>query len=132
MCVYIYICNIYICIYIHIYIYIYIHIHIGLYKILFYVEAFVHESVLLLLPPLTCIARIIAILLHIYCAIYDAPLTPRLYAIHNTILVMAISGKGQISPTPCITVAGLRSSGSSAFPSCSLLYCSGHSYARLE
>jgi len=38
------------------------------------------------LPP-TCIARVIAILLHVYCAIYEAPLTPLLYAIHNTILI---------------------------------------------
>jgi len=69
--------------------------HTGLYEILFYVEAFVHESVALLLPPPTCIARSTAILLHMSCAIYDAPPTPRLYALHNTILVMAISCKGQ-------------------------------------
>ena len=33
------------------------------YKILFYFEAFVHESMILLLPPPTCTARTIAILL---------------------------------------------------------------------
>jgi len=55
------------------------------------------ESIILLLPPPTCIARIIAILLHVYCARYDAPPTPPLNAIHYTILVMAISCKGQVS-----------------------------------
>jgi len=39
---------------------------IGLYKILFYFEAFVHESIILLLPPPACIARTIAVLLHVY------------------------------------------------------------------
>jgi len=68
---------------------------LGLYKILFDFEAFVHESFILSLPPPTCIARTIAMLLHVYCAIYDAPPTPLLYAIHHTILVMAISCKGQ-------------------------------------
>jgi len=53
------------------------------------------ESTLLLLPPPTCIARTIAILLHVYCARYDDPPTPPLYAIHYTILVMTISCKGQ-------------------------------------
>jgi len=72
--------------------------HLALYKILFYFEAFVHESIIRLLPPPTCIAHTIAILLHIYCAIYDALPTPLLYAIHHTILVMAISCKGQVSP----------------------------------
>jgi len=33
----------------------------------------VHESTILLLPPPTCIACTIAILVHGYCAIYDAP-----------------------------------------------------------
>ena len=35
-----------------------------------------HESILLLVPPPTCIARTIAIRLHDYCAIYDAPPRP--------------------------------------------------------
>jgi len=35
----------------------------GLYKILFYFEAFVHESIILLLPTPTCIARTIAMIL---------------------------------------------------------------------
>jgi len=38
----------------------------------------------------------IAIQLHTCCAIYDAYPTPPLYAIHNTILAMAISCNGQI------------------------------------
>jgi len=57
----------------------------------------VHESIILPLPPPTCNARTIAMLLHVYCAIYDAPPTPLLYAIHHTILAMAISCKGQAS-----------------------------------
>jgi len=68
---------------------------IGLYKILFYFEAFVHESMICLWPPPTCIARTIAIRLHVYRAIYDAPPTPLLYTIYHTILTMAISCKGQ-------------------------------------
>ena len=70
---------------------------LGLYKILFYFEAFVYESIIRVLPPPTCIARTIAMLLHVYCARYDAPPTPLFYAIHHTILVMAISCKGQAS-----------------------------------
>jgi len=57
----------------------------------------VHESIILSLPPSTCTARTIAILLHVYCAIYDAPPTPLVYAIHHTILVIAISCKGQLA-----------------------------------
>jgi len=53
----------------------------------------VHESMIIILPSPTCIARNIAILLYVYCALYDAPTTPLLYAIHHTILVMAISCK---------------------------------------
>ena len=34
-------------------------------------------------------------LLHVYCARYDAPPTPPVYAIHYTILVMTISYTGQ-------------------------------------
>jgi len=68
---------------------------LGLHKILFHFAAFMWDSILPSLPPPTCIARTIAILLHVYCARYDAPPTPPLYAIHYTILVMAISCKGQ-------------------------------------
>jgi len=49
---------------------------LGLYTILFYFDAFVHKSIILLSPPPTCTARTIAILLHVYCAIYDAPPPP--------------------------------------------------------
>jgi len=74
---------------------------VGLYKILFYCEAFVHKSIIRLLPPSTCIARTIAILLHVYSAVYDAPPTPLLYAIHHTVLAMAISCKDQGGELPC-------------------------------
>jgi len=49
---------------------------------------------MLLLPPPTCIARTIAIPLHVYCAIYDSPTrTPLVLAMHmhHTILVITIS-----------------------------------------
>jgi len=58
----------------------------------------VHESIILLLLPPACIARTNAILLHVYCAIYDAPPTPLMYAIHHTLLLLAISCKGQLPP----------------------------------
>jgi len=48
----------------------------GLYNTLFYFEAFVHKSIICLLPPPTCTTRTIAILLHVYGAIYDVPPTP--------------------------------------------------------
>jgi len=47
------------------------------------------------IAPSICIAHIIAILSHGYCAIYDPPPTTLLYAIHHTKLVLAISCKGQ-------------------------------------
>ena len=68
---------------------------VSLYKIVFHFEAFVHESIILLNPPPICTARTIAMLLHVHCAIYDAPPTLLVYAIHHTILAMAISCKGQ-------------------------------------
>ena len=68
---------------------------ISLYKILFHVAALVWESIILVLLPPTCKAYPIAILLHDFCAIYDPPPTPLLYAIRHTILVMTISCKGQ-------------------------------------
>jgi len=67
----------------------------------------VHESVILLLPTPTCIARTIAMLLHVYCAIYEAPPTHHLYAMHTTILVMAISCKGQIRVRVRVKGSGL-------------------------
>jgi len=64
---------------------------------------FVHESSILLLPPPTCIARTIAIILHVYCTIFDPLPIPRLYAIHHTILFMAISckAKSRVSAWSC-------------------------------
>jgi len=51
-------------------------------------------------PPHTHKAYPIVILLHNYCATYAPPLTPSVYAIHHTILVIAISCKGQDQTTP--------------------------------
>jgi len=51
-------------------------VQIGLYKILFYFEASVHEPIIRVLPPPTFIARTIAIRLHAHCAVYDAPSDP--------------------------------------------------------
>jgi len=58
----------------------------------------------LYLPPPTCTAYPIAILLHDYCAIYAPPSTLSLYAIHHTILGMAISCKGQLTPQLLLTL----------------------------
>ena len=66
------------------------------------------ESIILLLPPPpTCIARTIAILLHVDCARYDAPPTPPLFAIQYTLLEMAISCEGQ----PLIRSTSARKAG---------------------
>jgi len=54
-----------------------------------------HESIILLVPAPTRIAHTIPLLLHDDCAIYDPPPTPLVYAKRHTILVMAISCKGQ-------------------------------------
>jgi len=43
----------------------------------------VHESIILPSPPPTCTARIISILLHVVCAIYDAPPDPP-FVCHTT------------------------------------------------
>jgi len=73
------------------------HYLLGLYKIFFHIEVFVHESILLVSPPPTCTAHTITILLHGYCAKYDAPPDPRfIQALHHTILAIAISCKGQL------------------------------------
>ena len=76
----------------------------GLYKILYRFKALLWESIMLLFPPPTCKAYPIAILLHAHCAIYALPPTPLLYAIHHTILVMAISCKGQAQVRLCQTI----------------------------
>ena len=54
---------------------------ISLYKILFHFTALVWESIILLLPPPTCNAYRVAILLHDYCAIYAPPTDPLVYAV---------------------------------------------------
>ena len=56
--------------------------HLGLYKVMFYFEAVVHESTFLLSPPPTCIAHTVAILLRYYCAIFDPPPDP-LFVCHT-------------------------------------------------
>jgi len=113
MHVYIYV-YIYACIYIYTYIYIYVYmlgasrgrlggrkhllvavLGVGLYKIFVHFKAFVHESVILLSPSPTCNAHTIAIRLRDYCAIYDPHPTPLVYAIHHTILAVAISCEGE-------------------------------------
>jgi len=61
------------------------------------------------LPPPTCIAHPGAIRFHNYWTVYDFLLTSRLYAIHRTILIMAISCKGQALPYSTFAPAGTRS-----------------------
>jgi len=68
---------------------------ISLYKIVFHFEALLWKSIILVLPPSTCIAHTNAMVLHDYCAVYALPPTSRVYAIHHTILVITISCKGQ-------------------------------------
>ena len=81
---------------------------LSLYKILFRFKALLWESIILVLPPSTCKAYPIAILLHDHCAIYALPPTSLSYAIHHTILVMAISCKGQLAAgqVPLLIYAG--------------------------
>jgi len=71
-------------------------LYISLYKILFHVKALLWERIILSLPPPTCKAYPIAILLNDYCAIYNPPTTPLVYAIPHTILAIAISCKGHL------------------------------------
>jgi len=72
---------------------------LSLYKIVFHFKALLWESSILELPSPICKAYPIALLLHAQCAIiYAPPPTPPFYAIHHTILVMAISCKGQGEP----------------------------------
>jgi len=69
-------------------------IGLSLYKILLHFKALLWEAIILLLPPYTCKAYPIAILLHDHCATYAPPTDPSFYAIHHTILTVAISCKG--------------------------------------
>jgi len=70
---------------------------VSIYTIFVYLEPFVYESTILLFATPNCNAHTITILLDECCAIYDAPPTPPLYAIHNTILAMAISCQGPLA-----------------------------------
>ena len=70
-------------------------LHFSLYKRLFHLQALLWESIILLLPPPTCNAFPIIILSHDHRAMYALPPSLPLYAIYHTILVMAISCKGQ-------------------------------------
>jgi len=45
----------------------------SLYKIFLYFEAFVHESIIHLVPPPTCISHTVATLMHDYWAVYEPP-----------------------------------------------------------
>ena len=64
---------------------------------------------ILLLPPLTCKAYPIGMLLHDHCAIYaPPPADPSpFYAIHRTILVTPISCKGQSTLSPLALLVSL-------------------------
>jgi len=48
-------------------------LELGLYKIFFYVEAFVHESIILSFPSPTRIGHTVAIQMHTYWAVYEPP-----------------------------------------------------------
>jgi len=80
---------------------------ISLYTILFHFKASLWESIILLCPPPPAKPT----RLQYYCtaiAQYTPPhRPPPLYAIHHTILVMAISCKGQIGRRRCCTAAAL-------------------------
>ena len=66
-------------------------VRIGLYKILFYFEAYVHESMIFFANT-----TFIWALHHThYCAIYCCPSTPRYCNIYRTLLSKTISCKGQ-------------------------------------
>jgi len=106
--------------YIYVYIYIYIYVYIwacvedlgftlgakmgtcfGLYTILFCFKALLWESIILYCPShLQCLPYCITIARSLR-NIRPSPPTPSFYAMHNTILVMAISYKGQNSLKHC-------------------------------
>ena len=70
---------------------------LSLYKILFHLKAVLWSISSFYCYPPACNAYNIAILLHAHCTIYVPPPILPLYAIHHTILMMAISCKGQYS-----------------------------------
>ena len=55
------------------------------------------------IAPPSCKAYPIAIPLHDYCAIYNPPTNPLVYAIHHTTLAIAISCKGQAWGVPYVS-----------------------------
>ena len=73
---------------------------VGLYNKLFYFQSCVHESIVVSVFRPACIAHTVAILFHGDWAIYDPHPTPLVYAIHNTILAIPISCKGQFDGRP--------------------------------
>jgi len=75
---------------------------VGLYKIFVHFEAFLHESIILVLPPPTCIAHNSAIRLHVYCTLYDLSRTPPCVCHTPCNIGNAISCKGL---TRCTTRA---------------------------
>ena len=54
---------------------------VGLYKIFLFLRGFCTRMQHAEIPPPTCIGHTVALLLYGYCAIYDPPPTPLLYAI---------------------------------------------------
>ena len=70
---------------------------VALYRIFVDSKAFLHLSIIRLLPspPPALLTISQYLLLHGYCAICDPHPTPLVYAIHHTILAVAISCKGQ-------------------------------------
>jgi len=70
---------------------------LSLYKMLFYfLKLYCGSQSSFYCPPPQCKTYPVAMPLHGYCAIYAPPPPPPVYAIHHTILVMAISCKGQV------------------------------------
>ena len=70
---------------------------LSLYKILFHFKAVLWSISSFYCYPPACNAYNIAILSHAHCTIHVPPPTLPLYAIHHTILMMAISCKGQLA-----------------------------------
>jgi len=81
---------------------------LSLYKILFHFKAVLWSMSSFYCYPPECNAYNIAILLHAHCTIYVPPPTLPLYAIHHTILMMAISCKGQLLSCPRVHAASTR------------------------
>jgi len=73
-------------------------------------QRFYERAIQHLIPPHTCNAHTVAIVLHDYCARYASPLTLLLYAIHRTIMAMAISCEGQATALGVALRARFRAS----------------------